>query len=173
MRLILAALIPIVLFGGVASYVEFTERLRPTPIDFETQPDDSHWAVRLYTTADLEGDVDFDEPSLTVRFRGKRVLADFESVQAGKVIQIDPLEGVQSGQNSLFVHVNFSSNKESDGNATTQPAAIRVQVFRGDQLLSERTFWKPDGRRSISGEIKFTAPTSSTVNEGHRDGDLH
>ena len=172
MRLILAALIPIVLFGGVASYVEFTERLKPTPIDFETQPDDSHWAVRLYTTADLEGDIDFDEPSLTVRFRGKRVLADFKSVPAGKVIQIDPLEGVQSGQNSLFVQANFSSNK-TDGNATTQPAAIRVQVFRGDQLLSERTFWKPDGRRSISGEIKFTAPTSSTVNEGHRDGDPH
>lgn len=173
MRLILAALVPVVLFGGVASYVEFTERIRPTPIDFETQPDDNHWAVRLSTTADLEGDVDFDEPSWTVRFRGKRVLVDVEPVPAGKVIQIDPLEGVRSDQNSLFVQANFSSNKTNDGNATTQPAAIRVQIFRGDRLQSERTFWKPDGLRSISGEIKFTAPGPSRVNHGHGDGDQH
>ncbi|MCH2181722.1 MAG: hypothetical protein MK108_06925 [Mariniblastus sp.] len=170
MRLVFAALIPLILFGGVAAYVEFTDRVRPEPVNLETRLDDQAWSVRLYPTAQLEGDADFDEPSLRVQFHGQPVFADSEPVAAGREIRIDPLQGVRAEQNSLFVQATFSATDSAD-EKSAQPAALRVQVFRGPQQRAERTFWKAEGRASISGEIKFSAPRAVTGDEPHDAGE--
>ncbi len=170
MRLVFAALIPLILFGGVAAYVEFTDRVRPEPLNLETRLDDQPWSVRLYPTAQLEGDTDFDEPSLRVQFQGQPIFADRTPIAAGREIRIDPLQGVRAEQNSLFVQATFSA-RDSAGQKSAQPAALRVQVFRGGQQRAERTFWKAEDRASISGEIKFSAPGTVKGDDQHDAGD--
>ena len=166
MRLVLAALIPLVLFGGIAAYVEFTERVRPEPVDVTARLDDQPWSVRLYPTAELAGDADFDEPSLSVQFHGQPVFSELAPVAAGREIRIDPLTGVRAEQNRLFVQATFSSESSSDA-----PAALRVQIFRGPQRRAEQTFWKPDNRTSISGGLQFSAPPAETGDNRQEAGE--
>jgi hypothetical protein len=159
MRLVFAALIPLILFGGIATYVEFTERVRPEPIEQQSRLDNASWSVRLYPTAQLAGDADFDEPALQVELQGQTVFAELAPINAGQEIRIDPLRNVRSEQNNLFVQATFA-DKGTAEERTAGPAALRVQVFRGLQQRADRTFWKPEGRASIMGEIDFSAPNT-------------
>lgn len=159
MRLLLAALIPLILFGGIAAYVEFTERVRPAPIEQQSRLDNAAWSVRLYPTAQLAGDADFDEPSLQVELQGQTIFAELAPINSGQEIRIAPLRNVRSEQNNLFVQATFAESGTSE-KRTAGPKALRVQVFRGLQQRADRTFWKPDGRASISGGIDFSAPNT-------------
>ena len=161
MRLILAAMIPLLLFGGVATYIEFTERVKPVPIVFETARDEAAWQVTLYPIAKLMGDADFDTPALTVRFQGRQTILNRGPIPAGKLIEA-PLKDVRSGSNSLFLQANIAENANDTG---TKQAAIRVRIFRGDNLKKEQTFWNLMGEQTIHGEIQFSAPESNQTND--------
>ncbi|MCH2178367.1 MAG: hypothetical protein MK106_06140 [Mariniblastus sp.] len=172
MRLILAASIPFFLFGGVTAYVEFTNRVKPKAIEYRTQSAPGSWSVQLYTTAELVGDLDFDEPSLKVLFKGQTILEDFDTIAAKEQIVIDPLNKVSMQPNSLFLQARCSAETGADAKADRH-AAIRVQVYRGKQQVAEKTFWKTNNGQLIRGELTFKSATDDSDQSTHDSEGSH
>ena len=172
MRLILAALIPIFLFGGVTAYVEFTNRVKPKAIEYQIQLAPGAWSVQLYTTAELAGDLDFDEPSLKVLFKGQTVFEHFDTIAAEEQLLIEPLNDVSTQQNSLFLQARCAAAPVSAADSVRH-AAIWVQVYKGKQRVAEKTFWKTNNSQLIRGELNFFGIADDADHSAHDSEGSH
>lgn len=89
-------------------------------------------------------------PALTVRLNGVEVLRRDSELAAGEALHLDPLAPLLSGENELFIEASPT------GEAALQAHALRVRVYRGTSLVTERTLWSEPGA-NLSGAVLFRA----------------
>lgn len=164
MRILIAALIPVVLFGGVAAYINFTESVRPEPPVETVAIDTARYRVRVATTWPLVGDADYDTPALMISYRGRSLLESTQTVRPFEWREIEISE-VARGENSLYVEVNWDGERD-DSQPAFPPefAAVRIQILRNDDVIAEQTLWRRDEASDQSGVIRFQSPIEQTSN---------
>ena len=180
MRLLVALVIPLILFGSVYAYVEFAERIRPAASQSTVPIDEANWTVRIERTFDCRGDADFGTPAIKVQFRGRDLLARSGLVKATEAITVD-LSDVELGANDLYVETQVvarlgleAGDSEFDSASSSEPvkqppAAMRVRVFRNRQAVADKTFWQESTRR-IVGTVEFSSSSTgdgTTQHKGH------
>ena len=125
------------------------------------------FAIEVTLTFDAGPDIyTFDETSAEVRFEGRNLLQETETIRAGEPIVISPVAGIaattadREGRNELLVSVSGEESPPDEFSAGANQAnvqrarAIRVRVLRDGEPLADETYWsEPDGR--ITGTLEF------------------
>ena len=169
MRVLLALLIPVFLFGSISGYLSFTESIRPRPAAAPSDRDTAAWTVRMTPAARLVPDAEYDIPALRVLYRGSAILEKADSVEGGESIQVD-LDEVSVGENSLLVEAHFEapvkmdfenpSSGESGRFSTSAQAspvvqALRILVLRNGETVIDQTLWAETPDLLATGEVRF------------------
>jgi hypothetical protein len=188
MRPVLALLLSIFLFGGVYAYTEFAESVRRPPLQVTPKLAAGSYSVQIDRSFDCVGDEDWgDVASLVVKFRGHEILRRTDTVPAGELILIDPLENVEQLENEIYVFANVSSIKTDDDwdaepadNDESKPSgqriatpgelrsvhqALRITARMGDRPLAVKTVWLEPGAMTIQATLSFVAPAEATSTE--------
>ena len=167
MRPIVAALIWIVLVGGLTLYtntrepvkasrtagpqqVEGTFALEITP-SFAAEPDP--FALR--------SDADRGAPALTIRVNGKEALRVTDRTEPGRPIRVEPVPGLVQGENEIYVEANPPLS------AGAGAYAARVRFIRDGRTVTDRTFWSEPGSRIAETFLVKTLAQPQPQEQGH------
>jgi hypothetical protein len=187
MRPVLAIVVIVVALGSVRAYISFVDSVTGrefAPIQ-EIQAT-GRFHVDLTISFDAHADV-FTPESVLLELHGGRILLQMEeSVAAGTVLTIDPVEGIVEGANEFYLKVStaeaeaeedgaFSlsgddpppeSTSEGDLEGADKSRAVRIRVFRDDQLIAEETIWSGPGE-PVDGIVTVHLPAGSGSTEDH------
>lgn len=89
--------------------------------------------------------------SIHVRVNGRSVLSRTERIEAGTALRIEPVPGLLSGVNEIYLGASPPLDEHG------RPAAIRLRLFNGLVPVVDETLWS-DGGSKISGTISFSLP---------------
>ncbi len=162
MRPILAALISVLLVGGVYGYIRFAESVRRPPLEINIDYSNADFAVEIERSFECVADPIFAPESLKVLFKGETVLAEEEAVPVDKLIRLEKLEGVEVGENEIYVAANRAEGSIGLG-------ALKVTIFRGGIPLAEEIITSHQGIAEVSGPIVFAVRSNTKPNDGHHD----
>ena len=162
MRVVVAILLSLFFIGGTWAYTRFADSVRPEPIVIQAKMDDAVWRIVVTRTFDCVPDSENKIEALAVRFKGEEVFSSNESIEISKEIEIKELPAVEQGQNEIYVVANLATLDDYDFD-TEQTRALRVQLFRGYELLKEQTLWSELGATSIEESVLFEAPEENSV----------
>ena len=164
MRPFLAVLITTTLIGGIYGYTRFTSHIRPARSEVREVIASGQFAIDITLTFDAQGD-EFANPSVLIKFQDQVLLERSDRVQAGQPLRISNVDGVQVGENDVFVQVtpedstgsnDFDLETELESSAPVELSrAIRVRMFRDDSVVAEKTVWSEPGQ-PVSGLIPVT-----------------
>ncbi len=162
MRPILACLISIVLIGGVYGYLRFADSVRRPTVEFNIDYAEGEYSVEIDHTFVCEGDPVFGTESLKVLFKGKTVFSREATIPVGDPIEIRPLEGVESGENEVFVSATMSQATQGFG-------VLKVTVKRNNIAIQEKLFASVPGLLDLGGPVVFEikTPTQPPDNSPH------
>ncbi len=172
-RPILAVSISAMLLFGTFFYVEFANKVRVPAAEIEPEVLSSgEFRATVRRTFDCQGNRDFDVEAMLVRFHGDVIFQRDDRLAANEPVELGPLEKVVTGQNTLFVSATpaevddlFTGFDDANPNNTMPARAIRIQVFRDNEPVADRTLWQAPGAQSITGSIVFDAV--STPDDSH------
>jgi len=156
MRVVSAILLPVVLLGCTWAYIQFAAAIRVQPIQLTPNMDESSWRVTIDRTFDCIPDPESGFAALTVRLKQQTVLNILAKIPATAKVELDRLTGVEQGVNELFVSANMAALGDFAFDSD-QPRAMRVQIFRGDRLVEEKTFWSKSGATFLHETVLFRA----------------
>ena len=173
MRVVLALMIPIVLFAGVGGYIAFTESVRPHPVMRRAEIDRARWTVQLFPTDRLVPDTRYDVPAIRLLYRGTAILEQAESIGAEHPLQIE-LKDVSRGQNSVLVEVHFPPNSLDAPAAgprgdSRQIQALRVQIQRNSEVVVDQTFWRDGTDPLVTGLVLFDGWATGLAGAGDHE----
>ena len=156
MRPFFAILFAILIIAFIYQYTQFTNRIRPKPLQISERQASGTYDVRIVCTFDAEGDV-FGIPrraALSVAFRDRVLLERDEFIAAGQVIEVKDVPDIKVGWNDFSIQVNpkQSGAQASDDafsldspGAADQSAAIaravRVEIRRSGVVVAEQVIW--------------------------------
>ena len=158
MRPLLALVISVSLLGGVYVYTKFADSVRVSAVEINIDFSDADWSVEIRKTFTAVPDPIFGSDSLKVLFKGETVYSRSDEVAANETVEIRPLEGVEVGENELFI----SANRESNGAAL---AVLQVTIKKNDNPVNETTISGKPGLPTVSGSVVFSAGVDSDQNE--------
>ena len=185
MRPVLAIVVIVVALGSVRAYISFVDSV--TGREFAAiQEIEAAGRFHLDLTISFDAHADvFTPESVLLELHGGRTLLQMEeSVLAGTVLTIDPVEGIVEGANEFYLKVAtaeaeedgaFSlsgddplpeSTSEGDLKGADKSRAVRIRVFRDDQLIAEETIWSEPGE-PVDGTVTVHLPAGSTSTEDH------
>ncbi len=160
MRPFIVLLFAIAVLGSLYGYLAIAERpIKATEVTDVAAT--GKFTVKLTIPFDaVASDFDIDDvgESLSVQLDGKLLLRRTDLVKRGE-ITINNVPGVKLGRNEFVVSAqpqtasNESSGFSLEDNAaetTPIPVPIRIQVFRDDILIGEKTTWNQPGLRLVS-----------------------
>ena len=148
MRLILAITITTFLLGSTYAYIRFADGVRRTAVEIEVSYDEAEYSVEIRKSFAAVGDPIFGTEALRVKFKGEVVYSRQEEVPADETIVIRPLEGVEVGENELYLAATQRPGDAAIG-------AIQVTVKRDNFPLKQATIVSVPGLDSVSGTVVF------------------
>lgn len=169
MRIFITLLIWIGLFGGLLLYMHHRgTAAAATASHFEIQYTEDTYSLVLTPTFTAEPDPfaldigDDDGPAaLRLQLNGREILRRTDTVRAAVPVRIDDLENVKLGANELYLEANPPAE------VINQSHAVRLQIFRNDNLLAETTFWSEPGVL-LTGTFRFNVePPRDHEQENH------
>lgn len=117
---------------------------------YESHSVEGVFALQVTTTFAVEPDpfalrTERNEASaLLVKLNGNEILRKTDKVQAGAPIRVEPVPGLIDGRNEFYLEANPPVG------LANLSYAVRVQLFRDEQLVAERSFWSEPGSRIAS-----------------------
>ncbi len=156
MRPIIALVIAALIIGFVHQYTQFTERIRPRPVQFFEQKAAGVYDIRVICTFDAAG-TDFGSPALSIKFRGQVLVEVPDRVAAGQVVEATDVPDIKVGPNEFLVQVtpretgqqaSSDSPFSLDTPVTTgveDPGgiarAVRLEIRRDGVTVAQRNIW--------------------------------
>ena len=162
MRPLLAIAVIAVALGSVKAYTSFVGSATGRDHgQFQETDAEGRFHLELTLSFDARGDA-FNPESVLLKLHGGRILLQIEEpVPAGRVLVVDPVEGIVVGTNEFYLKV-ATGEAESGGESVfslpgdetsdeSLPAgdrsrAVRVRIFQDDQLVAEKTLWSEPGQ---------------------------
>ena len=160
MRPIYALVISIGLLASVYSYVAFANRVRRPPVEIQVDYAQGDFSLEIDRTFDCEGDPIFGTESLKVLFKGKTVFAEKDPIERDHPVVIKDLQGVEAGENEIFVSANQKPPAASLG-------AMRVTVKRNEIAIAEQVIASKPGVPAVGGPVAFTIGDSPNKSDQH------
>lgn len=161
MRPLFALLITVSLLGGVFVYVRFADSVRRTAVDVEIDYAEGVYAIEIESTFDFVPDVFLGTESLKVLFKGKTIHSTDQRVPYDQITTIQPVEGVESGENEFFVTATMDETHQG-------LAALKVTVKRNDIPVVEKLLTSEPGLMTVSGPVVFSiAAADSEPSHNH------
>ena len=159
MRILLSLLITFCLLYGTSVYTQFADRVRASAVTWQPTYSAGKYAIEIDRTFDCVPDDLFEEPALSVRFRGKEIYRSDDRIAADQVVRIDDIQDVEVNDNDF----NFTAYLDPD---LTGLAAMRIRVFRDNAKIHESTITDSVDLGSISGSVSFFVEDSPHSHEG-------
>jgi hypothetical protein len=160
MRPILALAITIFLLGGVFAYTQFADSVRRSATEYHVDFSRQEYSVEIRKTFAAAPDPIFGADSMKVKFKGETILSRADEVPAEETIEIRPLEGVEVGENELFISVNRQSTEAA-------LAVVLVTVKEDDIPVAESTLAGVPGLPIVSGTVLFVATKTNNDEPNH------
>ena len=144
MRPLLVLIIAIVILGGVQAFLSsgadgpVTRPSAPT-----IEPSAKTYDIELILTFNAGADAfsvedSGDAPSLLVQLNGQKLLQRTDAIDlAESPLLLRDVTAVAVGRNELFVQASPATSGV--------PAALRVRILTGLDVLAETTLWAPSG----------------------------
>lgn len=168
MRPLLAVLVNVAVFGGMALYISLQEEPAPQQAAPEQAEAAGSFALEIVTTFGAEPDP-FDLPgdnenaaALVVNFRGQEILRWTERIAAGEPVRVEPLEGIKVGENEFFITAKPPLDQSNRAHA------IRVRILKDGAPLVEKTIWSEPGH-PVAGIVELPI-ASKHVDEKDKHG---
>ncbi len=192
LRLVLAAVFSLAVLGTVKGYMLFLHSL-PAVASHRLSAASAargHFRVDVTLSFTARADAFSVEPmSLALSLQGgQRLLELTEPIQAGRVVTIDPVEGITEGLNELFIEIGTAADEDvgaspegADGfgagpvlaaNGAAVARAVRVRVLRDDVVIAEETVWSDPGE-PVTGRIILDVPPAAGVDDAHEGRGAH
>lgn len=159
MRILLSLLITFALLYGTSIYTQFADRIRADAVTWQPTYSAGKYSIEIDRTFECVPDDLFEEPALTVRFRGKEIFRSDDRVPTDQVIRIDDIQDVEVNHNDF----NFTAYLDPDLEGL---AAMRIRVFRDNAKVQESTITDTADLGSISGSVSFFVEESPHDHEG-------
>ena len=160
MRPIYALLISIGLLASVYNYVAFAKRVRRPPVEIQVDYAQGDFSIEIDRTFDCEGDPIFGTESLKVLFKGETVFAAQKPIDQDQPVVIKDLQGVEAGENEIFVSANQKLPAASLG-------AMKITVKRNGIAISERVVTSESGVTAVGGPVVFSIGDSKDKSDQH------
>ena len=154
MRPIYALLISIGLLASVYNYVAFANRVRRPPVEIQVDYAQGEFSIEIERSFDCQGDPIFGSPAIKVLFKGETVFENAEPIASDQSIVVSDLQGVEAGENEIFV----SANQQS---ATSGLGAMKINIKRNGIVIANKVITSEPGLSAVSGPIGFTIGDSS------------
>lgn len=162
MRPIYALLISIGLLASVYNYVAFAKRVRRPPVQIQVDYAQGDFSLEIDRSFDCQGDPIFGTESLKVLFKGETVFSEQEPITRDQPVVIEDLQGVEAGENEIFVAANQKLPAASLG-------AMKITVKRNGISIAEQIITSESGLPAVGGPVAFSIGESS----GQSDQDSH
>ena len=159
MRPIYALLISIGLLASVYNYVAFANRVRRPPIEIKIDYAQGEFSLEIDRSFDCEGDPIFGSESLKVLFKGETVFAEQDPILNDQPIVINDIQGVEAGENEIFVSANQKPPAASLG-------AMKITVKRNNIAIAEQVITSEPGLLAVGGPVAFSI--GETPNDSHQ-----
>ena len=168
MRLFAAAIISICLLGGLSVYIHLKAQWRPAAPSYEPPPAAGVYALEITPSFSPERDPfaqDVDDTQdapaiLRVSLGGRVLVAEGGAIEAGKVIRVDAVEGIQVGKNHFLLVAAVPDDK------LTGSHAVRIRILRDGVQVADQTVWSEPGH-PVSGEVTLVVAPFDEVEESH------
>lgn len=160
MRPILALAITLSLLGGMFAYTQFADSVLRSAVEYKIDFSRQEYSVEIRKTFAAAPDPIFGADSMKVKFKGETLLSRSDTIPAAEMIEIRPLEGVEVGENELFVSVNRQSTEEA-------LAVVLVAVKEDDILVAKSTITGVPGLPVVSGSVLFVAAETNKDEHNH------
>jgi hypothetical protein len=158
----------IVIVGGLGAYMHQRDQSGAAPmvaVDIE-QAEDTY-ALIITTTFAVEPDpfaIQVDDkdkpPALLARLGNQEILKITDRLEAGTPMEINPLSGLSTGENELYLEANPPVGSTATSNA------VKVQILHDGQPMSEKIFWSDPGSK-VAGTFHFSISESEKEKESH------
>lgn len=168
MRIALAALIWLIMVGGLTLYIQQRDRRLPPAIRApatEAAPMEEY-ALEITPTFSpepdpfaLQGDP-AAAASLLVRLGERELYRSGQPLPAGKTLSVHPVAGLVVGHNELYLQATPPLSE------ALMDHAVRVRLLQGNRELFDQTLWGVSGAR-VAGTIPFTLEKSAEAGHDH------
>ena len=168
MRPLYALLISIGLLASVYNYVAFAKRVRRPPVEIQVDYAEGDFSLEIDRSFDCEGDPIFGSESLKVLFKGETVFSEKEPISSDQPVVIKDLQGIEAGENEIFVAANQKLPAASLG-------AIRVTLKRNDISIAEKIITSKPGLPAVGGPVAFSigGTTGDSTDDSTDDSHEH
>ncbi len=160
MRPFFAILITALLLGGVFGYLRFADSVRHTAVDYQAEFAEEIYSLEIRRTFEATPDPIFELDSLTIQFKGESVFSSSETIPAEIIVEVNPLEGVEVGENELSISGNRAAEDAS-------LAVIQVTISRNGAVISRSVITSEEGLVEVSGSVVFSTQSASENDHEH------
>lgn len=159
MRILLSLLIAFILLYGTSLYTRFADRVHASAVTWEPTYSAGKYVIEIDRSFDCIPDDLFEEPALSIRFRGKEIYRSEGRLSKDSVVRIDDVQNVEVDENDF----NLTAYLDPDFEGL---AAMRIRVFRDNAKIQETTIADTGDLGSISGSVSFFVEEAPHEHEG-------
>lgn len=159
MRILLSLLITFCLLYGTFVYTQFADRVRADAVTWQPTYSAGKYSIEIDRSFDCVPDDLFEEPALSVRFRGEEIFRSEGEVPTEQVVRIEDIQDVEVLNNDFNVTAYPAQN-------VSGLAAMRIRVFRDNAQIHESTITDTADLGSISGSVSFYVEEAPHEHEG-------
>ena len=168
MRFALAALIWLIMVGGLTLYIQQRDRRLPPPVRTpaaEAVPMEDYTLEITPTFSPepdpfaLQGDP-AAAASLLVRLGERELFRSGRALPAGKTVSLHRVAGLVAGHNELYLQATPPVSE------ALMDHAVRVRLLQGNREVFDQTLWGSSGAR-VAGTIPFTLDKSGEAGHDH------
>jgi hypothetical protein len=168
MRLFAAAMISLCLLGGMSIYIHLQAQWRPPAPVFEPPAAPGVYSLEVTPSFSAAkdpfaldvGDVADGSAILVVKLGKQTLLAKSDTVEAGSVIHVESVAGIQVGKNQFHLSVAVPENQ------LTVSHAVRIRILRDGVQVADQTLWSELGQ-PVSGEVTLDVAPPEEVDSSH------
>lgn len=168
MRLVVAALIWVVLIGGLAAYMTHRNHRTGKTLSHTMAEAPGTFALEVTPTFDLEPDPfalqtkgSGPAHALLVKVNGAEILKRSDRIQRGVPIVFEPVPSLSVGTNEVYLEANPPVGEAN------RAMAVRVRILRDGKTLADRSFWSDMGSKvSTTFDVKIE-PETGTEEHSH------
>ena len=158
MRVFGAIFLSTLLIAGTWWYTKFADSVRRTPPEIQVKLDNETWKIKIDRTFDCIPDVDSEFPAIKLVFKGREIFNAATPVPRTQNVEIGDIPEVEQGSNELYLAAVMATLDDFEFDSS-QANAIRVQLYRGFNLIDDVTIWSEPGSTMIEETIIFNTPS--------------
>lgn len=168
MRIIYSILLTFFLVGSTYLYSNFADSVRREPVEIKVGMDSGQWKIKIDRTFDCVPDPDVGTDAMVVQLKGIDIFRKDKTIKFGDELAISPIAGIEQGFNEFFIEASLSSINDFDLDASEKAHAMRVRIYRGNQLITDQTFWSQPSDFTLVATVSFEAPVSNSKPDQHQ-----